>query len=43
MRAFLDISPVTETDLTNSLVSSVEQASIIHDVLIFVLKVLGSG
>lgn len=34
---------IAQTDITNSLVSSVEQASIIHDVLIFVLKVLGSA
>ena len=34
---------VTQTDIINSLVSSVAQASIIHYVLIFVLKVLGSA
>ena len=36
-----EFGAVTQTDLTNSSVSSVAQASIIHDVLIFVLKVLG--
>ena len=38
-----EFGAVTQTDLTNSSVSSVAQASIIHDVLIFVLKVLGSA
>ena len=37
----LGFGAITQTDLNNSLVWSVAQASIIHDVLIFVLKVLG--
>ena len=39
----MEFGAIAQTDITNSLVSSVEQASIIHDVLIFVLKVLGSA